>query len=161
MENRFLVDKETSHAILACMGDVALFHGFTSEEAQALAPYFELRKYNKGEIIFKEGDPGDLLYFLCSGQVELKKETKFKGKHIIVALISKGSFMGELSVIDGEPRMVSAIASADCRVLLFRQTDLDPVLTKYPIIGLKLLKGISRTLSLRLRQTVGRLSAVL
>jgi CRP-like cAMP-binding protein len=149
------------HAVLECMDEVALFHALTREEVQILAPYLDLRRYDKGEIIFREGEPGDFICFLCSGKVEVKKETKFKGKQIILALISKGSFIGELSIIDGNPCSATAVACADSQVLLLLQSNFDSFVEKYPIIGLKLLRGIARILSLRLRQSAERLAAIL
>jgi CRP-like cAMP-binding protein len=154
------IDK-TSRAITECMDDVALFHALTKEEARVLAPYLDLRQYDKGEVIFKEGGRGDFICFLCSGQVEIKKETKFKGKQVILAQISKGSFVGELSIIDGKPCFATAVASSDSQVLILRQSEFNFLIENHPIIGSKLLHELARVLCLRLRGTTERLAAVL
>jgi len=160
MADKSEIDK-TSRAITECMDDVALFHALSKEEARLLSPYLDLRRYGKGEIIFREGEQGDFICFLCSGQIEIKKETKFKGKQVILAQISKGSFVGELSIIDGKPCFATAVASADSQVVILRHSDFQFLIENHPMIGSKLLRELVRVLCLRLRGTTERLAAVL
>jgi CRP/FNR family cyclic AMP-dependent transcriptional regulator len=160
MADKFEIDK-TSRAVSACMDTVVLFHSLGREDMQILAPCLELRSYQKGEILFREGEAGDFICFVCSGQIEIKKETKFKGKQVILAQISKGSFVGELSIIDGRPRFATAVAAADSQILILRRSDFQSLIENHPVIGSKLLRELARVLCLRLRGTTERLAAVL
>jgi len=147
-------------AVAEIMDDVAVFHFLNKEEMETLLPYLELKVYAQGETLFREGDPGDFVCFICSGKVEIKKETQFKGKHVIIAVFSKGSFVGELSIIDGKPRSATVVALEDSQTLVFTRGKFESLVRDHPQIGVKLLQGIARVLSLRLRKAGDRLAAI-
>ena len=53
-------------AIFEIIDDVALFHFLNKDEVEILIPYLELKEYVRGEIVFREGEPGDFICFICS-----------------------------------------------------------------------------------------------
>lgn len=132
----------------------------TDDEIEKVTPCFEVVLYPAGTVLFREGDPGDYMGFVISGKIEVTKQTEFKGKEIIIALVGKGSFIGEISTFDALPRSTSAKAIEDTELLIFRRATLDRILEDYPQIGIKMLEGIIRILSLRLRKTTERLTKI-
>lgn len=140
--------------------DTNLFHLFEEEDLEKIAPYFKRERYGAGDVIFREGDDGDFIAFLSEGHVEVKKETEFRGKQIIIAQMTKGSVLGELALFDGRPRSATVEAIKDTEVLTLGREALDTFIEDYPALGIKVLKGISRVLSLRLRQLAERLVVV-
>ena len=62
-----------------------------------------------GEVIFREGDPGDLLYLVGEGSVKISKSGR-GGEQETLGYIQRGSFFGEMALLDGQPR--SAMATA-------------------------------------------------
>jgi CRP-like cAMP-binding protein len=68
-----------------------------------------------GTVIYREGDPGDAVYFIRSGQVEI---SKLAGKSLVrLVTLGKGDLMGEMSVVRDEPRSTTARAVADTELM--------------------------------------------
>jgi CRP-like cAMP-binding protein len=134
-----------------------LFHLFGEEDVEKIAPYFERAHFGAGGKIFREGAPADCIAFVTSGEVEVKKETEFQGKEIVLARMTKGAILGELALFDSQPRSATVEATRKTELLVLRKGALDTFIEDYPALGIKILKGISRVLSLRLRQLEERL----
>jgi len=58
--------------------------------------------YDKGEIICREGDPGDCMYVIQSGAVEISRQNGSQG--VVVAMLEQGDFFGEMALLDQQPR---------------------------------------------------------
>jgi len=71
--------------------------------------------FDTGEYIFREGDPGDYAYIIDSGNVEIS--SKNDSHTMVVATLAKGDILGEMAIIDRQPRMASARATAPTVVL--------------------------------------------
>ena len=137
-----------------------VFQLLTEEELNEVIPYFEHVKYPKGSTLFKEGDPGDYFGIVLAGKLEVKKQTEFKDKSIVLALLGKGSFTGELSMLDGQVRSAAVVALEDSELFILKRSTLDEFMEKQPHIGIKILKGIVKTMSIRLRRSVERMAAI-
>jgi CRP/FNR family transcriptional regulator, cyclic AMP receptor protein len=61
-----------------------------------------------GQMIFKEGDPGDLMYVVLAGEIQITLNDK------IIETLSAGEILGELALVDHNPRSANAIAKTDC-----------------------------------------------
>ena len=68
------------------------------------------RTFKAGEVIFKDGEAGDAMYAVVTGEVEIRK-----GAHVYETVTAGGVF-GELALIDDSPRSAEAVARTDCRV---------------------------------------------
>ena len=66
---------------------------------------------NPGEILFREGDPGETMYFVLSGEVCIEKE------NTVVALRSQGEYFGEMTLIEDKPRTATAKVTKETRIL--------------------------------------------
>jgi CRP-like cAMP-binding protein len=130
------------------------------KEIKTVAPCFDLVEYPAGSIIFSEGDIGNFMGFIISGKLEVKKQTEFKGKQIILALLGKGSFVGELSTFDKYTRSATVIALEDSKIIILRRETLETLLQDYPQTAIKMLQGIIQILSIRLRKSTERLAAI-
>lgn len=137
-----------------------VFQLLTDQELDTVIPYFERVKYKSGTTLFKEGEPGDYFGIVLSGKLEVKKETEFKDKSIVLALLGKGSFTGELSMLDGQVRSAAVVALEDSELFILKRDTLDAFMEKHPYIGIKILKGIVRTMSIRLRRSVERMATI-
>lgn len=71
----------------------------------------EPRDYQPGELILKEDDPTDFVYRIISGEVEIFSERD--GKVVVLGTLRPGDFVGELGILDGQPRCASARARGD------------------------------------------------
>src|ERR1700743_2450937 len=104
----------TTSALLA---DIPLFALLDEEERALLATRLDLVTFAKGAEIFRFGEPGDALFVLRSGEVEMSF-TNDVGDRVVVETARAGDFFGELSLLDGGPRTLSAKAVEDVEALV-------------------------------------------
>ena len=95
-------------------------------------------EYEEGDIIFSEGEPGDAAYLILTGTVDIIK--KAGDAHVVIAQVGQGAIIGEMALIDSEPRMATARAAAktavtvipakELEIRLARLAKFDPVLRR-------------------------------
>ena len=78
-------------------------------------------KYKGGDIIFKEGDPSDFVYKIVSGEVEVFMESG--GKPVILGLMRAGEFLGEMGIVDDQPRSASARAKNQVSMIIYEENE--------------------------------------
>ena len=137
-----------------------IFSLLDDEDIEKITPFFQLIEYPEKTVVFREGDPGDFVGFVISGKVEVKKQTEFKGNQLIIALLTKGAMVGELSIFDNRKRSATVEAVEDTTLLLLRHDSLEALIQEFPYTGVKILKGLIRILSLRLRKATERLTTI-
>lgn len=84
--------------------------------AHAAMRLLERRYYRKGEVIFRQDEPGDRAFLVQEGSVEILRDDKLLG------VVTAGGMFGEMALIDREPRMASAHAAEDTAVSSFPKT---------------------------------------
>ncbi|UCD34728.1 MAG: cyclic nucleotide-binding domain-containing protein [Nitrospiraceae bacterium] len=153
---------DTIGAFIFAMKDkLLLFHLLSDDEVEKITGYFEIALFPAGTILFREGEPGDYIGFIVSGALEVKKQTEFKGKAIVLATLKKGSFVGEMSLMGPhEPRSATVVALEDSELVILKREELDALIDNYPRIGIKILRGLNQILTIRLRKTVDRLTSI-
>jgi CRP/FNR family transcriptional regulator/CRP/FNR family cyclic AMP-dependent transcriptional regulator len=128
----------TTHELLV---QTAVFGSLDEKDLAALAAACRLRRFARGVALFQAGDPGDTLFVLCSGQVKIVLETD--GTDFILCLAGPGECLGELSLIDGQPRSATAIAVEPVEALALSQTELLALIRHHPTIGLALMRRLA------------------
>ena len=134
-------------------GEKSVFNFLSDEDIKNLPAFFESKNIPAGETLWKEEDPCDYIAFIVSGRVEIKKETEFKGKNVIVGIYSNGA----LCILDDSLRKVTAVALEDVSLAIITQKNLDKLIDTNPGLGAKLLKGMPLTVSDRLRKSLDRI----
>ncbi len=152
--------KRLRDVVMTLKDDNSVFKLLGEKDLEAIAHYFEDAVFPAGSIIFKEGDRPDYIAFIAAGSAEIQKQTEFSGKQIVLGRMSKGSFLGEVALFDEEPRSATAMALEDTELLILRRRALEELSEAHPAIGIKILQGIARVLSIRLRQLTERLVVV-
>ncbi len=92
----------------------------------------------KGTVLFKEGDKGDEMYLICSGEVKLTRKTP--NGDIVLTVLGFGEFFGEMSVITNKPRTISAETITDCRLNIISKNVLETLVSSNPLVALSILK---------------------
>jgi CRP/FNR family transcriptional regulator len=118
------------------------------EVAQAAVP----RSWQRGEVIFREGDPGDTCYRIEDGAVILTREHQ-DGRMIALAELRAGGMFGELAMFRGETRSATAEAIADTTAVALLAPDVQRLIKRNPDIASKLLAALAE----RVRRTTERL----
>ena len=132
--------------------EIPLFELLEDREREDLAARLEVERFAADASIFQIGDPGEAVYIISSGEVEIffRNDT---GEQITLERTGKGDFFGEISFLDGGSRSASVRATTDTEVLRLDRDDLAAFLESRPQAAMHLLAAMGR----RLRTTVERL----
>ena len=103
-----------------------------------------------GETLAVQGDPGDEMYIIVSGEVRVLTATG-GGREVEVARRKPGEFVGEMAIISREPRIASLVAAGDARMLCIDQKSFESLLRERPEISL----AVMRVLAARLKEVQG------
>jgi CRP-like cAMP-binding protein len=131
---------------------------FNTENLKKIGSFFDCKKVREGETLWNEGDPCDYTAFIVSGRVEVKKETEFKGKQVVVGIYSKGAVVGSLCILDKSPRAITAVALEDVSLLIISKVNFEKLIETYPVLSIQLIKGMLLSVSRRLKASFERLA---
>ena len=140
------------------LAEVHFLQLLDDKDRAALAADLDVVRFPAGRVLFNYGDPGDSLYVIRSGEVEVffKDDT---GERIVLETAKAGDVFGELSLLDGGPRTASVVATQDLEALRVDRANLDHFLQRHPSATLDLLAAMGRRLratSEKLRHTASR-----
>jgi uncharacterized membrane protein len=142
----------------ALLAQVPFFQLLDDEERNFLAGELDVVRFPQGHMVFTYGDPGDALFVIKSGEVEVffKDDT---GERIVLETAREGDFFGELSLLDGGPRTASVVVTKDVEALRVDRNDLDHLLRLHPEAALELLTAMGKRMRVTaelLRHTASR-----
>ena len=140
--------------------DLKFFRFLSADEKLLLLDHLECRSLTAGEILWQEGAPSDSLVFIIHGQINMKKQTEFPGKEIIIGAYTAGSILGAASFLDSSQRPWTAKAYVDTQLGVLSRESFDDIVKNHPTLSLNLFKGMILTLSSRLKQSFERLSSI-
>lgn len=98
--------------------------------------------FESGDVIFREGDEGDLMYILVSGAVELRKKVE-GGEAVLKVIETPKEFFGEMALIDGRPRSATAVASRRTRLIVVDESVFENMVLGNPSFALTIIKALS------------------
>ena len=138
----------------------ALRH-FDTKDIDALRHHLQRKAYDAGEVLFRQGDPGNALFFVIHGSASALLRQN-DGHEIRLATFAPGTVFGELAILDKGPR--SATIAADKKLTCFMLSDaqFDALSSERPTAAIKLLQNLGHELSGRLRranQTISQLES--
>lgn len=109
---------------------VSLFAPLPEDIIDALANKVELVSFNKGDVIIKEGDPGDCLYLVRSGFVKVSRGPLDHEK--IITYLKDGSYFGEMALVRDEKRSANVVAMTDVEAVRIVKRQFEQILSLYP-----------------------------
>jgi uncharacterized membrane protein len=135
-----------------------MFEHLTEEDRIALAKVVDELQVPAGQTLFHAGDPGDSLFVVREGEIELFiKDTV--GQKIVLHTAQPGDMFGELALLDTGPRTATALALTDSEVLVLDRDDLTLLFQRRPEAALQMLasmSGLTRKADELLRTRVSR-----
>jgi CRP/FNR family transcriptional regulator, cyclic AMP receptor protein len=144
------------HELIPRLERTPMFAQFGRDDISALIDYMSVLKVAKGATIFREGERNAHMCLLLEGKLEVHKDSG-QGANKKIADIIAGKPIGEMSVIDGMPYSATVVAAQDSTLVLLSRDNLMRICEERARIGNRLLWQISTMVSLRLRQTTGKL----
>ena len=142
----------------AFLAQIKLFAQLDDDERGVLAQSVHNRTVPAGEVLFRAGEPGDSMFIVESGSIELFVKDNV-GQKIVLHTAKPGDFFGELSLIDGGSRTASACATEAASLVVLDREDLLQLFEKRPEAALDLLTamgGMTRKANALLRARVAR-----
>ena len=130
---------------LSTMGQSKLFKGLPAEELSQLERISELRHFDKGDMLFHEGAPGDGFYVVATGQVKVFKMS-FDGREQILHILGPGDPLGEVPVFAGQTYPANAQALAKAGLYFFPRKRLIDLYRESPSLAMNMLAVLSRRL---------------
>lgn len=121
-----------------------LFSGLASAELQSLGHSARLQKAPAGSAVFREGDPGNGIYLIKSGTVEISALLGDSGERRALSELAPGDFFGEMAVLDSYPRSATATALEDSELYFISREDVLQMLTSSPAMAVSLMREISQ-----------------
>ena len=128
------------------LADVPLFARLPPSALEELARASRTRSYPAGQVIWSEGDPGDALLVLEEGQIRVTRTTG-GGVEVVLAVNDAPAALGELALLDGEPRSASVIAQRPVRVRFIPRSAFLALLRREPVA----VEGLLHTLASMVR----------
>jgi hypothetical protein len=125
---------------------VALFAELPPPDLKPIAVVAEEHAFSDGETIAEQGDPGDAMHIIVSGEVSIVVVSE--GQERTIAVRSSGDVIGEMAVITSRPRMAGLVATGPVRVLSIGRPQLESILRERPETSL----GVIRVLCQRLAE---------
>jgi len=129
-----------------------LFAYCTAEELESVTAFVRPSRYEKGELIFHEGDMGAELYLVETGRVAISKAVKGNLEQVL-AHMGPGEYFGEMALLDKISRTASATAEEDCVLLSIGKDDLFMLMEREPKAAAKIMFNLLRTFTSRLQAT--------
>jgi len=148
-------DKDT-----AFFRKIFLFQDLEDREIEQVLDRTSPREFPAGSEIIREGEPGDSMYIMVSGEVEITKQLTLvldedtpKERVMIRLKAEDGVYFGEMSLLEQDTRSATVTALTDCRLLELYRKDFLELIRLDTAMGVKLMLHLAQLLSRHLRKT--------
>jgi len=126
---------------------VPLFSLLTVTQAEVISGAVIKRRFKRGEVLVEQGQKSDALFILLTGRARVMSSDS-RGREVILATLSQGDYLGEMSIIDNEPHSATVRAEVQTDVLLLGRTEFARCLSENTSMSLVVMRGLVK----RLRQ---------
>ncbi len=134
---------------------VPIFRMLGKESIDFIVERLKFKTFDKTEVICKVGDPGDTMYIIITGRVDICIYSA-DGAEQVVATLGAGDYFGEMALLTGETRSATVRATDESEMFLLHKTDFDVILERFPSISLSMGKIVSK----RLRETLSKATSM-
>jgi CRP/FNR family transcriptional regulator, cyclic AMP receptor protein len=138
---------------------IPIFAGISPDAIVELAGAAQESAFQKGDIIVREGQPGDRMFIIASGSVEVVKYLAER-RETVLAVLRPNDFLGEMSIIDCVARSASVRAVEDTSLISLRGIDLYHLFQHHPEQYAIVILNIARDISRRLRAIDEKFAAI-
>ena len=149
--------KKRIEEIIKTSGDeITIFDLLQPGEIQKIGDSFELVRYPAGTVVLKERETINYIGIVASGELKLERRGKFVNP-IPLAIFTKGAHFGDFSMLLGRESLGQLKAVVDTELLIITHSKLEAFIQENPYTGIKILKGISSVLSIRLNHAIDQI----
>lgn len=148
---------KASTELIDLLIDIPIFDSLDPDELRMIVKFMNVVEAKAKEIVFREGDRGDYVCFVADGVLDILKRGE-GGGYVVLSSLPRGRSIGEMAILDNFPRSATVRARSQASLVTLSRSSFEGILDKYPRIGIKILQGVARLLSLNLRKTSSRLA---
>ena len=149
--------QEAIKEIIDSSGDkISIFRLLDKDEINRVGELFRLVNFPAGTICVREGDSISYIGIIARGKMRFERRNKITDRPTLLAILDKGSHVGDFSMLQERKSLGQVSAAEDTELLIASHDDLDAFMREYPETGIKILKGISMVLSIRLKSAIDR-----
>jgi CRP-like cAMP-binding protein len=112
------------------------FKGLESELIDQVGSHAITRVVKAGSVIYAKGDPGDSLFAVITGTVQISVPS-VEGKDTVFAQLAAGEIVGEIALLDGRPRSADVAAVTDCEIMVINRRDFVPLMHDHPELAFR------------------------
>src|SRR5574341_2633439 len=117
---------------------IKLFSGLSVAECQEVVKRMKRRDFPPNQVIVREGAPGNSMFFITAGLIEVRKKDANTGIDFLLTEMGPGQNFGEMSLLTGKPRTATVTATQPTTCAVLEQQDFQDLFLSYPKIGLAL-----------------------
>ena len=121
--------------------DIKFFELLDDDDRQALASVVDHAMLRQGDILFEKGDPGDSLFIVCRGQMELFIRS-VTGERIVLTVAEHGDLFGELAISERDARTATAVALEDSELIIMTRENLLVFFQRKPDAALDIIAAL-------------------
>lgn len=130
---------------IACIRSIELFKGLSADEQQKIADKLTEKTYPPNSVILKEGSPGDTMFFIKEGMVDVKRRESYLGVSLTITTLGTGECFGEMALLNETPRSATVLVTTQpTELLCLHKKDLYEIMLMYPSIAISLNKVLAR-----------------
>ncbi|SFZ78050.1 Crp/Fnr family transcriptional regulator [Chitinimonas taiwanensis] len=129
--------------MISTLKQIPLFHGLSDDELSHVEASAAARTFAKGAIIITEGEAGSSMFLLMQGRVKVYVSDS-NGKEYVLAVLGPGEYVGELALLDDEPRTASVETEEQSTFLVIQKEDFLTLMRNHPQIQFKVLVNLVR-----------------
>ncbi len=129
-----------------CASKVPIFKNLDCDHLLKIINKIKHKSFDKGDVVFVEGNISEVLYFINIGKIKLYKYTK-DGKEQILHILSEGDFFGELDLLKSSAYKFNARAMEKTMVCILTKEEMKDIVMHNPEIGIELLESVGNRLA--------------
>ena len=142
---------------IEALTSIVLFKGLGQTHIERIARIAEEIELKKGQVLFREGEPGDRLFAILDGKVRISRQIPGVGEEAL-AILAPGDHFGEMAIIDDDVRSGDALAHEDCRLLTISKAAIQDLMFTDLALAHEILWNLVRSLSERLRRSTDKMT---
>jgi CRP-like cAMP-binding protein len=102
------------------------------------------KDFTAGTVLFEEGQPGDHMYVITQGEIEIRRNVGETER--VLAVLPAGEFFGEMAILNARPRSATAVVRVDSRLLVIAGNTFEAMLRARPEIAMRIIKALASRL---------------
>ncbi len=131
---------------LAILGQVDVFRGLPKDALDGLAKLAQPRSFEEGAMLMRQGDVSESMYVIIQGKVQVERTDPLLRGPLVLAELGPGEIVGELAVLDGEPRSATVTSMEPTQTLELTAPALAITVLQHPEVSRALLMVLSQRL---------------